>query len=191
MGASEIMISSKPQRFIKVWHRFGLGVFVTISAQLFFNLNPVFVPLASAKPNTLTLSVYPFDSREKFPICPTEVKLTEASRPYYEGGYTRDGSGSLGWLAREFKVTTKDDFSVIWSAKLQTKYRNCRGTATVTQIDGESFEGISHLRMRFVNGTVYLILDMTGKRDANGLTTVITKHGIKNGQPFWSWSGTD
>ncbi|MFN7716515.1 MAG: hypothetical protein ACK5QS_13690, partial [Pseudanabaenaceae cyanobacterium] len=61
------MISSKPQRFIKVWHRFGLGVFVTISAQLFFNLNPVFVPLASAKPNTLTLSVYPLDSREKFP----------------------------------------------------------------------------------------------------------------------------
>jgi hypothetical protein len=45
--------------------------------------------------------------------------------------------------------------------------------------------------MRFINGKAYLILDMTGMRDANSLTTVIIKQDVKNGNPIWSWGGTD
>jgi hypothetical protein len=45
--------------------------------------------------------------------------------------------------------------------------------------------------MRFVDDKVYLILDMTGMSDANGLTPVILNKGVKNGNPFWTWGGTD
>ncbi len=162
----------------------GLGTVVIANLSLF--TNPSF-----AEPNSLTLSVYPLNTRDEFPICPTEFSLTQTSRPYYEGGYTTDGAASLGWFARSFKIEKKDEFSVTWVAKLQVKYSNCQATARITKINGESFDGHSYLRMRFINGKAYLILDMTGMRDANGLTTVIIKQDVKNGNPLWSWSGTD
>ncbi len=185
------MVNLRRQQFMTVCKRIGLGVVAALGTQLLANLMPMFIGGASANPTTLTLTVYPLDGKGQFPICPTELRITESLRPYYEGGYTRDGAADLSWVARAFKVESKDEFSVIWSAQLQPKYRNCRGSASMTQLNGESYMGLSYLRMRFVNGTAYLILDMTGNRDINGLTTVITKHGIKNGQPFWSWSGTD
>jgi hypothetical protein len=144
-----------------------------------------------AEPNRLTMSVYPVDSGATFPICPTEFSLTQTPRPYYEGGYTIDGSASLGWFARPFQIDKSDDFSVTWVAKLQVKYHNCKATARVTQVNGERFEGHSYLRARFVNENVYLILDMTGMSDANRLTAVILKKDVKNGNPIWTWGGTD
>jgi hypothetical protein len=42
-----------------------------------------------------------------------------------------------------------------------------------------------------VNENVYLILDMTGMSDANRLTAVILKKDVKNGNPIWTWGGTD
>ncbi|MCY7332752.1 MAG: hypothetical protein LH649_08865 [Pseudanabaena sp. CAN_BIN31] len=163
-----------------------LGFGTVAIAQLALFTNPSF-----AAPNTLTLSVYPLGSRGTFPICPTEFSLTQTSRPYYEGGYTIDGSASLGWFAKPFKMEASDAFSVTWMAELQTKYRNCQASAIVTKINDKPFQGHSYLRMRFINGKAYLILDMTGMRDANSLTTVIIKQDVKNGNPIWSWSGTD
>jgi hypothetical protein len=163
-----------------------LGIATAAIANLFLFTSPSF-----AKPNTLTFSVYPLNTRDTFPICPTEFSLTETSRPYYEGGYTIDGAASLGWFARPFKIEKTDEFSVTWVAKLQIKYHNCQATAKITKINGESFDDHSYLRMRFINEKAYLILDMTGMRDANGLTTVIIKEDVKNGDPLWSWSGTD
>ena len=78
-----------------------------------------------------------------------------------------------------------------WVANLQVKYRRCKGTAGITKYNDEQFEGHSYLRMRFENGKVYLILDMTGMRDANGLTPVILNRSVKNGNPVWTWGGTD
>lgn len=144
-----------------------------------------------AAPNQLTFSVYPADSGTNFPVCPTEFNLTETPRPYREGGYTIDGTASLGWFARPFKIEKSDRFSVTWVAKLQVKYRNCLATARITKINDETFNGHSYLRMRFMNDNAYLILDMTGMNDANRLTTVILNKDVKNGNPIWTWGGTD
>jgi hypothetical protein len=144
-----------------------------------------------AEPNKLSFGVYPLNTSDKFPICPTELMLTETTRPYYEGGYTIDGAASLGWLARPFKIKEKDEFSVTWVAELQSKYRNCQAAASINEINGESFNGHSYLRIRLINEKVYLILDMTGMRDANGFMPVIIEEDTKNGNPIWSWSGTD
>lgn len=145
-----------------------------------------------AAPNQMTLSVYPLNSRSNIsPNCPEEVSLTESSRPYTEGSYAKNGTASLRWLAKAFKFEKSDKFSVIWVAKLQPKYETCEGSAAVTMVGDEPFDGHSYLRMQFVNKNVYLILDMTGMRDANNLTTVILKQGINNGNPTWSWGGTD
>ncbi len=153
----------KNQTFKLLLRRLSLSVGALAIAQLSLFANPSF-----AAPNNLTLSVYPVDSGANFPICPTEVTLTQTPRPYYEGGYTIDGTASLGWFARPFKIEKSDKFSVTWVAKLQIKYHNCQATARITKI-----------------------LDMTGLNDANSLTPVILKKDVKDGNPVWTWGGTD
>jgi hypothetical protein len=175
----------KAQTFKTILKRLFLSAGTMAIAQLSL-ANPSF-----AAPQNLTLSVYPMDSGATFPICPNTVSLTETPRPYREGGYTKDGSASLSWFARPFKIEKSDEFSVTWVAPLQIKYHNCKATARITQINGERFEGHSYLRMRFIKDKVYLILDMTGMNDANRLTTVILKKAVENGNPIWSWGGTD
>ncbi|WP_126388158.1 hypothetical protein [Pseudanabaena sp. ABRG5-3] len=180
------MKSFRFPRLKKNLQQLCLGFGVAAIAQLSLFANPSF-----ANPRQITFSVYPADSGAAFPICPTEFSLTETPRPYYEGGYTIDGSASLGWFAKQFKIETSDRFSVTWAAKLQTKYHNCIATAKITTINGEAFRGHSYLRVRFMDGNVYLILDMTGMNDANSLTAVILKKDVKNGNPIWTWGGTD
>jgi len=180
------MKNFKIKGFRKKLQHVCLGLGTVAIAQLSLFANPSF-----AEPNRLTLSVYPLNTRDSFPICPTEVSVTQTPRPYYEGGYTIDGSASLGWFARAFKIETSDQFSVTWVAKLQSKYQNCQASASITKINDEDFQDHSYLRMRLIDGNAYLILDMTGMRDANSLTPVIIKKDVKNGNPIWSWSGTD
>jgi hypothetical protein len=144
---------------------------------------------ASARP--LTLNVYPANSGITQPVCPSEINLTETGRPYYEGGYTTDGTAKLDWLAGKFKIVASDEFSVTWGAKLQRKYQNCQATAGIAMTDKEPFQGHSYLRMRFAKGNAYLILDMTGMYDANRFTPVIVKKEVKDGNPVWTWAGTD
>lgn len=141
-------------------------------------------------PNRLTFSVYPLDRRNTLPLCPTEFSVTEIARSY-EGGYTVEGSASLDWFARPFKIEKSDEFSVTWMAKLQIKYHNCQASAKITKINDKPFNGHSYLRMRFINDSAYLILDMTGMNDANKFTSVIINKNVKDGNPIWSWSGSD
>ncbi|PZU94677.1 MAG: hypothetical protein DCE90_14120 [Pseudanabaena sp.] len=171
-----------PQQILKR----GLAISGTVAiAQII--VNPSF-----AAPNQLTLSVYPLNSRSgSSPNCPKEVRLTETPRPYTEGSYARDGIAPLGWLAKAFKIERSDKFSAIWVARLQPRFQTCEASASITEINNEPFTGHSYLRMQFVNKNAYLILDMTGMRDANSLTTVILKQDIKNGNPSWAWGGTD
>ena len=180
------MKNFRVKAFSQIFKQVCLGVGGAAIAQLSLFANPSF-----AAPDYVSLSVYPVDSGATFPICPSEITLTQASRPYYEGGYTIDGSASLSWLAQAFTLEKSDEFSATWVAKLQNKYRNCHATARVTKVNGEIVERHSYLRMRFVNNNVYLILDMTGMNDANGLTPVILKKDVKDGNPVWTWGGTD
>lgn len=128
------------------------------------------------------------DSRS---FCPDKVTLTETSRPYREGGYTIDGSADLKAIAENMAISATDDFSVTWVGKLKPKYSKCKATASMTRVGGEAYQGHSYLRLRLVNGNAYLILDMTGKPDANSFTTVILQQSVRNGNPIWTWGGTD
>ena len=61
----------------------------------------------------------------------------------------------------------------------------------MSSIDEEVYRGHSYLQVQLVDGQVKVILDMTGMRDANGFTTVITYKGLRDGNPRWTWGGTD
>ncbi|MDX2257037.1 MAG: hypothetical protein NW214_16100 [Pseudanabaenaceae cyanobacterium bins.39] len=162
----------------------GLSIFALFS----------FAPLpVLAEPSRLEFKVFPryTDSPNPFADCPTSFSLVETPRPYTEGSYTIDGTASLGWLAKGFRIASVDEFSVTWVAQLQPKYRKCVGTAKISKVNGEMFEYHSHLLMRFMKGSAYLTLDMTGKQDANDLTAVIMNQNVKNGNPVWTWGGTD
>jgi hypothetical protein len=84
-----------------------------------------------------------------------------------------------------------DPFSVTWVGTLKPQFKNCQAAAGMTTLDGQPFSKHSYLRLHFLKGKVYFILDMTGLRDANDYTTVILKKDIVKGNPRWTWGGTD
>ena len=123
--------------------------------------------------------------------CPEKVVVSEQSQPYREGGYTIDGIANLSAIADRLTIATVDDFSVTWVGTLKPVYRQCKATARMVKNGNEAYSDHSYLRLRFTGGKAYLILDMTGMRDANDFTTVILRKGVSNGNAFWRWGGTD
>jgi hypothetical protein len=115
--------------------------------------------------------------------CPQQVTVVEQGRPYREGSYTIDGYAKLDKISEKFAIASKDVFSVTWVAKLKQPFIKCRASAGSTENP--------HLRLRFIDSKIYLILDMTGKRDANQLTPAIVRQAVQDGNPVWSWAGTD
>ena len=61
----------------------------------------------------------------------------------------------------------------------------------MSTIDGKSYAGRSYLRVQIIDGKAKVILDMTGIGDANRLTSVILAHTLRDGNPRWTWGGTD
>ncbi|MGV0026578.1 hypothetical protein [Phormidesmis priestleyi] len=150
------------------------------------------LPTASASAANIEMRVSKaIESQDSSVRCPDKVIVTETSRPYREGGYTIDGSANLSAIVENFTIATTDDFSVTWVGKLKPQYSKCKATAGMAKVGGETYQGHSYLRLRFVGGKAYLILDMTGMNDANNLTTAILKKSVRNGNPIWSWGGTD
>lgn len=143
-----------------------------------------------AQARSIEMQVYPAIDKQTVQ-CPERVTVTENSQPYREGSYAIDGSANLSQLADRFTVAGADDFSVTWVGTLKPAYRQCKATARIVKNDNEAYLSNSYLRLRFTGGKVYLILDMTGMSDANGLTTAILRKGVRNGNPIWSWGGTD
>jgi hypothetical protein len=117
--------------------------------------------------------------------CPKQVTLIEESKPY-EGGYKVNGRADLKSLVGPFSIANRDAFSVTWAARLKPQYSQCKATAGLS---GD--RGSSHLRMRFIDARVLLVLDMTGLKDANGFTPAILSQSVENGNPVWQWGGTD
>lgn len=145
-----------------------------------------------AQAANLELQVFKaIDTQDPSVRCPTNVVVTETPRPYREGSYAIDGKANLNTIANGFTIANSDDFSVTWVAKLKPQYRQCKATARIVKSGNEPFSAHSYLRMRFVGGNAYLILDMTGMSDANGLTSAILKKSVQRGNPVWSWGGTD
>jgi hypothetical protein len=123
--------------------------------------------------------------------CPDKVMVTQTPQPYREGGYETDGTVKLQAIATQIAITQVDPFSVTWVGTLKPPYQNCKATAGMTVVDSEPFKDHSYLRLRFLNGKVYFILDMTGLGDLNDFTPVILKKDIFQGNPRWRWGGTD
>jgi len=56
----------------------------------------------------------------------------------------------------------------------------------------QRFEGhTNYLRMHFVKGKVDLMLDLAGEFDPNDYPLVVLKKSLKNGNPVWTFGGTD
>ncbi len=140
---------------------------------------------AIADTRLIKMSIYPAPTEQiPNPSCPQSVEIIETPQPYREGSFATDGKAQLNQLAQDFSILSSDEFSVTWVANLKPPYRNCRAT-------GSKIEGYPYLRLRFLNGKLYLILDMTGVPDANQYTLGILKKGVQNGNPIWTWGGSD
>jgi hypothetical protein len=143
---------------------------------------------ASAK--TVELQPHPLSDPPQV-TCPKKVMAYETPKPYREGSFETDGMIDLSAISTQVTLGPVDPFSVTWVGTLKPQFKNCQAGAGMTTVDGEIFSGHSYLRMRFLSGKVYFILDMTGLQDANNFTTVILKKNIVKGNPRWTWGGTD
>ncbi|BBC24817.1 hypothetical protein [Pseudanabaena sp. ABRG5-3] len=140
---------------------------------------------------SLKLKVHPTVRNANESICPKEVVVSQKVRPNVQAAYILDGTAQLRWLADQFKIVASNEFSVVWGAKLQPKYQNCHAAAGLSSADRGGLQQHSFLRMQFTEGNVYLILDMTAMYDPNGYMPTILKQEVKDGNPIWSWGGTD
>ena len=123
--------------------------------------------------------------------CPENLVVYETPRPYSPGGFATDGMIQLREIATDIRISQADQFSVTWIGTLKPTYANCEATAGFTLFDGEAYEGSSYVRVQISDGTARAILDMTGIADANGFTSVIIFQGMREGNPRWTWGGTD
>lgn len=123
--------------------------------------------------------------------CPTKVLAYQTPAPYREGSFETSGMVQLQAIATQIAVAQVDPFSVTWVGTLKAPFQACKATAGMAVVDGSPYTGHSYLRLRFLGGKVYFILDMTGQRDANDFTLVILNKEIRQGNPRWTWGGTD
>ena len=147
---------------------------------------------AIAQAENFEMTTYPaiaeaFDE----PLCPEKVTGSEKGRPYTEGSYTNDGTVNLTAIATDIEFESSRRFSVTWKGKLKPQYQKCIGSSKITAVGNEFFDRHSHLKVQYDQGQVFFTVDMTGISDANGFTTILTEQNIVNGNPTWSWSGSD
>ena len=154
---------------------------------------PFGVILAIATPvmaRTIELKLFPVNG--PFTGCPSSVIAYETPQPYREGSYATDGMLQLRSIATDVSLFKVDPFTVTWVGTLKPQFRNCQATASMWVVDGQAHKGkFSYVRLQLLDGKAYAILDMTGMPDANNFTTVITYKGIRDGNPRWTWGGTD
>ncbi|MEL6556169.1 MAG: hypothetical protein AAFQ63_22340 [Cyanobacteria bacterium J06621_11] len=123
--------------------------------------------------------------------CPESLTAYETARPPAPGGYATDGMVQLSAIATNISATQLTDFTAVWTGTLKSEYSNCIATAGIYSKDGETFWGHSHLRVQLADGQAKVVLDMTGVRDANGFTSTIIEQTMREGNPRWTWGGTD
>jgi len=145
---------------------------------------------ATAIATTIELDVLPtLDA--PLDSCPPQLIAHETPRPYMEGSYAWDGMIKLRDIATNVRVATADTFSTTWVATLKPAFRNCEGSAIINRIDDEPYTGQSYLQVQLANGEVTATLDMTGIPDANGYTSTRLFGGLRDGNPRWTWGGSD
>ncbi|HEY9888194.1 MAG TPA: hypothetical protein V6D02_07315, partial [Candidatus Obscuribacterales bacterium] len=78
-----------------------------------------------------------------------------------------------------------------WVGVLKPEYRNCEASAIINRIDDEVYVGHSYLQVQLVAGQATVTFDITGIPDANGFTSTLLLGGLRDGNPRWTWGGTD
>ncbi|MEM6835671.1 MAG: hypothetical protein AAF609_02360 [Cyanobacteria bacterium P01_C01_bin.120] len=144
---------------------------------------------APAFATTIELEVLPTLRNEG--TCPTQLIAHETARPYVEGGFSRDGMIKLRDIATNVRVASSNTFSTTWIATLKPQFQNCQGSAIIDRIDDEAYEWHSYLQVQLDNGQVTATLDMSGIPDANGFTSTLIFGGLRDGNPRWTWGGSD
>ncbi len=170
---------------------FGLGLLtasLTTAAIVSLGSSPAQAQ-AAPQPVSETFKIYSSLDAYDEGSCPENVTVITTSSPYREGGYDALGLAQLSKIAGPARFEASDRFSTTWRARLKPQYRSCIGTGGLVDEDGSP--NPSFMRMRFENGYVDFILDMTGYSDVNDYTLNILYQNIEAGNPVWRWGGTD
>lgn len=144
---------------------------------------------SAALATTIELEVLP--TLDSTGTCPEQLIAHETPRPRMEGGYSRDGMIKLRDIAKDVRVARSTPFSTTWVATLKPEFRDCEGTAIINAIDGDPYEGHSYIQVQLADGEVTATLDMTGIPDANSYTSTLMFGGMREGNPRWTWGGSD
>ncbi len=147
---------------------------------------------AQVQPHVEIIELKVYSENEQKQNCPDKVIFTLHPQPYREGSFATDGSGNLSKIASNIQMTASNNFSVTWVGTLKPNYIKCIASAGISKVDGKDYEGhTNYLRMHFVEGKVALMLDLAGEFDPNDYPLVVLKKGLNNGNPVWTFGGTD
>lgn len=167
------------------------------SKRLIIGVSVILLPFLSnlnafAQNDSQKIELKVYSENEQKQSCPDKVLVSEQPHPYQEGSFATDGSVNLSAYASNISIFTSNQFSVTWVGKLKPRYAKCSASAGMSKVDGQDYSGnINYLRMHFVKGKVYFILDLAGGFDPNNYPLVVLKSSLKKGNPAWTWGGSD
>ena len=144
---------------------------------------------STALATTIELDVLPTLTSEG--TCPEQLIAHETPRPYVEGSYSRDGMIKLRDIATNVRLVANDTFSTTWVATLKPSFSDCEASAIINRIDDVPFNSHSYLQVQLAEGEVTAVIDMTGLPDVNGFTSTLMFGGLREGNPRWTWGGSD
>lgn len=112
--------------------------------------------------------------------CPDKIRIVETPQPYREGSFATDGYANLNSIASNVTVAKSYKSSVTWVGTLKPKYAKCSGSTNSNKF-----------KTRFAKGKIYLTLNVGDQLDPNKQALQVVKKGVNNGNPKWTWAGSD
>jgi hypothetical protein len=112
--------------------------------------------------------------------CPNKIRIVETPQPYREGSFATDGYANLNSIASNVTVAKSYKSSVTWVGKLKPKYAKCSGSTDKGQF-----------KTTFAKGKIYFTLNVGNQLDPNKQALQVVKKSVNNGNPKWTWAGSD
>lgn len=162
-------LTSKTPHFLRLL--LGAGIIIL---PLFSNLS------ANAQTKSTITELKISSGYQNKQSCPDKIRIVDTPQPYREGSFATDGYANLNSIASNVTVAKSYKSSVTWVGKLKPKYAKCSGSTD----KGE-------FKTSFSKGKIYFTLNVGNQLDPNKQALQVIKKGVNNGNPTWTWAGSD
>jgi hypothetical protein len=171
-------VTTKAESNKRTFNTFGCIRLVLGASTILLPLLSNFSAIAQTKSVTTDLKIN--SEYQKKQSCPDKIRIFETPRPNQVASFATDGYANLNTIASNLTVAASYKSSVTWVGTLKPKYAKCSTSASEKEF-----------KARFVKGKVYFTLNVGKQLDPNKQPLEVFEKGAKNGNPTWTWGGSD